>query len=290
MRVLAEWLDSTRRERGVVLMGVLNTTPDSFFDGGRYTDEGAARAQVDRLVEEGADIIDIGAESSRPGATPVPPAEQIARMSAALEHALKRDLVVSVDTTSPEVADHALSRGARLVNDVSCLANPELAAVTARHGATLVIMHCRGSMQEQPGFSVYPDDGYVDVVTEVRAELRDARSRAAAAGLAPEHVWLDPGLGFKKNARQSFELLSRLSELGRDGAPLVVGPSRKSFLATVDGAPPAERLGGTIAACLLAAERGAAVLRVHDVRAVRQALGVVRLARASGPVLEARHA
>lgn len=290
MRVLAEWLDSTRRERGVVLMGVLNTTPDSFFDGGRYTDEAAARAQVDRLVEEGADIIDIGAESSRPGATPVPPAEQIARMSAALEHALARELVVSVDTTSPEVADHALSRGARLVNDVSCLANPELAAVTARHDGTLVIMHCRGSMQEQPGFSVYPDDGYVDVVSEVRAELRDARSRAAAAGLAPEHVWLDPGLGFKKNARQSFELLSRLAELGRDGAPLVVGPSRKSFLASVDGAPPAERLGGTIAACLLAAERGAAVLRVHDVRAVRQALGVVRLARASGPVLEARHA
>jgi dihydropteroate synthase len=290
VRVLAEWLDSTRRERGAVLMGVLNTTPDSFFDGGRYTDEGAARAQVDRLVDEGADIIDIGAESSRPGATPVSPAEQIARMSAALEHALNRDLVVSVDTTSPEVADHALSRGARLVNDVSCLARPELAAVAARHGGTLVIMHCRGSMQEQAGFSVYPDDGYVDVVSEVRAELRAARSRAAAAGLASEHVWLDPGLGFKKNARQSFELLSRLAELGRDGAPLVVGPSRKSFLATVDGAPPAERLGGTIAACLLAAERGAAVLRVHDVAAVRQALGVARLARPSAPALEARHA
>jgi dihydropteroate synthase len=290
VRVLAEWLYSTRRERGVVLMGVLNTTPDSFFDGGRYTDEGAARAQVDRLAAEGADIIDIGAESSRPGATKVPPAEQIARMSAALEHAVKRDLVVSVDTTSPEVAEHALSRGAQLVNDVSCLARPELAVVAARHGGTLVLMHCRGTMQEQAGFSVYPDDGYADVVSEVRSELRDARARAVAQGLPEDQVWLDPGLGFKKNARQSFELLARLPELATEGAPLVVGPSRKSFLAVVDGAPPAERLGGTIAACLLAVERGAAVLRVHDVAAVRQALGVTRLARPAAPAAEAQHA
>jgi dihydropteroate synthase len=211
-------------------------------------------------------------------------------MSAALEHAVNQGLVVSVDTTSPEVAEHALSRGAHLVNDVSCLARPELAAVTARHGGTLVLMHCRGNMEEQPGFSVYPDDGYVDVVAEVGAELRDARERAKAAGLEPGRVWLDPGLGFKKNARQSFELLSRLSELGGEGAPLVVGPSRKSFLAAVDGAPPAERLGGTIAACLLAVERGAAVLRVHDVGAVRQALGVSRLASPPTPVPEAPHA
>jgi dihydropteroate synthase len=289
VRVLAEWLHSTRRERGVVLMGVLNTTPDSFFDGGRYTDAGAARAQVDRLAAEGADIVDIGAESSRPGAAPVSPAEQIARMSAALEHAVMRGLVVSVDTTSPEVAEHALTRGACLVNDVSCLARPELAAVTARHGGTLVIMHCRGSMQDQPGFSVYPDDGYGDVVSDVGSELRDARARAIEQGLPRERVWLDPGLGFKKNARQSFELLSRLPELATDGAPLVVGPSRKSFLA-FDGAPPAERLGGTIAACLLAVERGAAVLRVHDVAAVRQAVGVMRLARPRPSAAEARHA
>lgn len=290
MRVLAEWLDSTRRERGAVLMGVLNTTPDSFFDGGRYTNDAAARDHVDRLAAEGADIVDIGAESSRPGARPVPAAEQIARLGAALDHAVKKGLVVSVDTTSPEVADQALTRGARLVNDVSCLARPELAAVTARHGATLVLMHCRGSMEEQPGFSVYPDDGYADVVSEVRAELSDARTRAGAAGLEPSQIWLDPGLGFKKNARQSFELLSRLAELACDGAPLVVGPSRKSFLASVDGAPPAERLGGTIAACLLAVEHGASVLRVHDVAAVRQALGVARLARTAAPVLEAQHA
>jgi dihydropteroate synthase len=290
VRVLARWLDSTRRERGAVLMGVLNTTPDSFFDGGRYSDEHAARAHVDRLAAEGADIIDIGAESSRPGALPVPPAEQIARMSAALEHAVNRGLVVSVDTTSPEVAEYALARGAHLVNDVSCLADPELAAVTARHDGTLVIMHCRGGMQDQAGFSAYPEDGYTDVVAEVRAELRDARDRAVAAGLDPSRIWLDPGLGFKKNARQSFELLAHLPELVREAAPLVVGPSRKSFLAAADGAPPADRLGGTIAACLLAAERGAAVLRVHDVAPVRQALGVARLARPSASPLEVSHA
>jgi len=289
VRVLAEWLTSTRRERGAVLMGVLNTTPDSFFDGGRYESARAAESQVDRLLSEGADIVDIGAESSRPGAEPVAAATQIDRMAAALRHALGRGALVSVDTTSPEVAAHALSVGARIVNDVSCLADAELAAVTAKHGAALIVMHTRGTMRDQPGFSAYPEDGYTDVVSEVRAELSAARDRAVERGVELENVWLDPGLGFKKSARQSFELLSRLPELERDGAPLVVGPSRKSFLAAVDGAPPEGRLGGTVAACLLAAERGAAVLRVHDVAAVRQALGVLRLAK---PVakLEVHHA
>lgn len=260
-------------------MGVLNVTPDSFFDGGRYASPESARAQVDRLIAEGADILDIGAESSRPGAEPVPAAEQIDRLDASLRHAVSRGAVVSIDTTSPEVAERALALGARMVNDVSCLADPELASVTARAGATLVLMHARGPMSAQRGFSQYPDAGYADVTREVRAEWRSARDRAVNAGLAPEDVWLDPGLGFAKNARQSFELLARLDELAEEGVPVVVGPSRKSFIAAVDGAPAEERLGGTIAACLLAAERGARVLRVHDVRAVRQAFGVARLAR-----------
>jgi dihydropteroate synthase len=291
VRGLAEWLDRTRRERGVVLMGVLNATPDSFFDGGRYEGARAAEAHVDRLVAGGAQIIDIGAESSRPGAEPVAPEVQIERMGPALQHAVKKGVLVSVDTTSAEVAEHALGRGARIVNDVSCLADPGLATVVARHEASLVVMHSRGSMREQPGFSAYPDDGYADVVRDVRAELGDARERAVRAGVDPCEVWLDPGLGFKKNARQSLELIARLSELAQDGSPIVVGPSRKSFIAAVDGASPEDRLGGTIAACLLAAERGAAILRVHDVAAVRQALGVERLARRSGERgEEARHA
>lgn len=265
-------------------MGVLNVTPDSFFDGGRYVDAEAARQRVDRLLDEGAAIIDLGAESSRPGAVAIPAATQIDRLSVALEHAVSRGATVSIDTTSPEVADHALRRGARLLNDVSCLADPELADAAARHRATLVLMHARGALGTMSGFSDYPDAGYADVVRDVRAEWRAARDRATARGLAPEDVWLDPGIGFAKNARQSFELLARLEELTSEGVPLVVGPSRKSFIAAVDGAVADERIGGTIAACLLAAERGARVLRVHDVKDVNQALGVARLARqASSP-------
>ncbi|HEX6277595.1 MAG TPA: dihydropteroate synthase [Polyangiaceae bacterium] len=279
MGVPSEWLDQACRDRGVALMGVLNVTPDSFFDGGRYVEAEAARQRVDRLLAEGAAIIDIGAESSRPGATPVPPDRQLERVEPALKYAVSRGAMVSIDTTSPEVADEALRLGARFVNDVSCLSDAALAATAARHGATLVLMHSRGALGAMKSYSDYPDGGYADVVDDVRAEWRAARDRAAAEGLAPRDVWLDPGIGFAKNARQSFELLGRLEELTGEGVPVVVGPSRKSFISAVDGAVADERLGGTIAACLLAAERGARVLRVHDVKAVGQALGVVRRAR-----------
>jgi dihydropteroate synthase len=262
-------------------MGVLNVTPDSFFDGGRYVEAEASRQRVDRLLADGASIIDLGAESSRPGAAPVLAATQMDRLDTALKYAVARGALVSIDTTSPEVADHALRLGARMLNDVSCLADAELATTAARHGATLVLMHARGAIGTMKGYSEYPDAGYADVVNDVRAEWRAARDRATARGLAPEDVWLDPGIGFAKNARQSFELLARLGELTDEGVPVVVGPSRKSFIAAVDGAVADERLGGTIAACLLAAERGARVLRVHDVQAVGQALGVARRTRAA---------
>jgi dihydropteroate synthase len=276
-----EWLDKACRDRGVALMGVLNVTPDSFFDGGRYIEAEAARQRIDRLLAEGAAIVDVGAESSRPGAAPIAAGAQIDRLSAALSYAVSRGAMVSIDTTSAEVADHALAAGARIVNDVSCLADAALADVAARRGATLVLMHARGSLGVMKGFSDYPDAGYGDVVLDVLSEWRKARDRATARGLPPADVWLDPGIGFAKNARQSFELLGRLGELASEGVPVVVGPSRKSFIAAVDGAVADERLGGTIAACLLAAERGARVLRVHDVAAVGQALGVARLARSA---------
>jgi len=271
-------------------MGVLNVTPDSFYDGGRYATEAAQRAQIDRMRGEGASIIDIGAESSRPGAEAVPAAVQLDRMAAALKHAVASGALVSVDTTSPEVAARALELGARIVNDVSCLADVELARVTARAGGTLLVMHARGPMSRQAGFSQYPEDGYGDVVADVLREWRAARERAVSAGLAPGDVWLDPGLGFANNARQSFELLARLGELLAEGAPLVVGASRKSFIASLDGSAPEERIGGSIAAGLVAVERGAAVLRVHDVLAQRQALDVARRARLPRPRAEARHA
>lgn len=259
-------------ERGAALMGVLNVTPDSFYDGGRYLAESAAARRVAELVEQGADIVDIGGESTRPGAEPIPAAEQIARIEPAVRRAVQDGVVVSIDTSSAEVAERMLELGAQIINDVSCLSDPLLARTVARHSATLILMHSRGAMKDMKGFSQYPDDGYADVVENVLREWRAAQSRALSAGLARADVWLDPGIGFAKNASQSWELLRRLPELAAEGVPIVVGPSRKSFIGSLDGSRPEDRLGGTIAACLLSVQRGAHVLRVHDVASVRQAL------------------
>ena len=254
-------------------MGVLNVTPDSFFDGGRYDAASRAAQRIDELLAQGADLLDLGGESTRPGAASIPAAEQVARLEPALRHALKSNALVSVDTTSPEVARFALGLGAQLINDVSCLADAELARVCAEHHAPLILMHARGPAASMAGFSVYPDSGYEDVVSDVRREWRAARERAVAAGMAGDDVYFDPGLGFAKNANQSYALLARLGEFQSEGV-IVVGPSRKSFIAAVDGTPPEQRLGGSVAASMLAAARGAAIVRVHDVREVRQALHV----------------
>lgn len=275
--------------RGTALMAVLNATPDSFYDGGLYTSDERVRARIDQLLADGADLLDIGGESSRPTAKPVPAAEQLARIEPAVRYALARRAVVSIDTTDPLVAERMLTLGAHLINDISCLANPELARVCAAHGATLVLMHARGPMHDMAGFSRYPDDAYGDVVTDVLGEWRAARDRAVGQGLRREQVWLDPGLGFAKNARHSFDLLRGLRRLCGEGVPVVVGASRKSFISAVDDVPPEKRLGGSIAAALLAAERGASVLRVHDVHDVHQALLVSREIRRAPPS-EAAHA
>jgi dihydropteroate synthase len=260
-------------------MGVLNITPDSFFDGGRYTDVGAATVRMDQLVDEGADIVDVGAESSRPGATTVEPSEQIARLEPVVKYAVQEArALVSIDTTSPEVADRMLQLGAHAINDVSCVENTELARVAAQHQAALIIMHTRGDLGSMSGFSEYPDDAYQDVVADTLADWTEARDRAVSAGVSADAVFLDPGIGFAKNARQSFSILRRLGEYRRSGARIVVGPSRKSFIAAVDPSPPDGRLGGTVAACLLCFQRGAAVLRVHDVGAIRQAVAVASAA------------
>ena len=259
-------------------MGVVNATPDSFYPAGRSESQAAARQRVDQLRDEGAEFVDIGGESSRPGAAAVPADEQLARIEPAVSYAVASgQLQVSVDTTNPRVAERMLAIGAAYVNDVSCLADVDLARVTAQAGATLILMHTRGGLGSMAGFSHYPDDAYEDVVADVRREWCAARDRAVAAGLPREKVWFDPGIGFGKNARQSFELLRRLAELRSLGVPMVVGVSRKSFIRAVDDAGPEERLGGTIAACLWCAAQGADVLRVHDVRAVRQALSVNEL-------------
>lgn len=273
-------LASVQSRRGALLMGVVNATPDSFYASGRSPSVEAACARIDQLVAEGAEIADVGGESSRPGAEPVPATEQLARIEPILAHALaSSSLLVSIDTTDAEVARRGLEMGAGLVNDVSCLADLELARVTAHFGAGLVLMHTRGSLGSMAGFSDYPDDGYADVVREVRDEWCQARDRAVQAGVPRALVWFDPGIGFGKNARQSLELLRRLNEFSDLGVPMVVGASRKSFIRAVDDVAPEERLGGTIAACLWAAAQGARVLRVHDVRAVRQSLAMAAALR-----------
>jgi len=255
-------------------MGVCNVTPDSFSDGGLYFSPESARARIDELISEGADIIDVGGESTRPGADAVLAGEQIVRVLAAVRHAAGRGACVSVDTASPEVAAAALEAGACAVNDVSCLRDPRLADVVAREGAALVLMHTRGTPSDMAGFSRYPDGGYRDLVEDVCAEWQEASARALERGVSPDAIVMDPGLGFAKNARQSAELLKRLAEVVRLVAvPVAIGASRKSFLTAIDpSAAPRERLGASVAAAIHAARAGAAVLRVHDVRATRQAI------------------
>jgi dihydropteroate synthase len=261
-------------------MGVVNTTPDSFSDGGRYLAPDAAIEKVDRLAAAGSDFIDIGGESTRPGAAAVPADEQLRRIEPALRHAVDHtDCAVSVDTTLAAVAEQALEWGADVINDISCLSEPSLASAAAKHGAALVIMHSRGAMSGMKGYSTWPDDDYQDIVRDVLRDWMPARERAVDLGVASDEIYFDPGLGFAKNARQSMEVVARLDEFASAGAPLLVGPSRKSFIGAVDGSEPGDRLGGTIAACLECVKRGAAVLRVHDVQPVRQAILLARALR-----------
>jgi dihydropteroate synthase len=271
-------LDRGRDTRGVALMGVCNVTPDSFSDGGRYLEPRAARARVDELVEQGADLIDIGGESTRPGALAVPASEQLARVLDVVRYAASLGACVSIDTASADVADACLEAGASAVNDVSCLRDDALACVVAARGAALVLMHARGTQDKMRGFSQYPESGYGDLLHDVMDEWGAAAERAGAAGVTRDALAMDPGLGFAKNARQSAELLSRLGEIvSALDVPVVVGASRKSFLTLVDPeAPPGDRLGASIAAALHAARAGASILRVHDVRATRQAIDLAR--------------
>ncbi len=255
-------------------MGVLNVTPDSFSDGGRWLDADAAVAHGLRMVAEGADVVDVGGESTRPGADPVPVDEELRRVLPVVQE-LAPHVRVSIDTRKAEVAEAALEAGATLVNDVSA----SLAPVARAAGAGWVAMHMQGdprTMQHAPA--------YADVVTEVRDFLVD---RASTAGV--DEVWVDPGIGFGKTAEHNLALLRGLPELARLGYPVLVGASRKHFigLLTREGAAdvpsPQDRLEGTLAAHLAARERGASIIRAHDVRAHRRAFAVADAIRGEGP-------
>lgn len=264
----------------VQLMGIVNRTPDSFSDGGRFINDDAAQQRVDQLISAGAEVVDVGAESTRPGAALVGAEQQIARLGSIFSYIAARGACASVDTTLPEVAAFALKQGARMVNSVSLDAAAELGALAARYDAELVLMHSRGSMDTMGGFSSYREDGYADVVHDVVAEWRPAATAAMQAGLRTDQLIFDPGLGFMKSAKQSLALCARLPELRAAVAShrILMGPSRKSYLAPAstgagNASPSAtDRLGASVAAALDCAAHGADILRVHDVHEVAQAL------------------
>jgi dihydropteroate synthase len=261
-----------------IIFGILNVTPDSFSDGGRYTSAEAALAHAESLLGDGATMIDVGGESTRPGRTEsVAAAEELRRVVPVIEALVRRhpDLLISVDTVKAEVAGAALDAGAAIVNDVSAFRlDPAMAGVAARSGAGVILMHSRGGLLE---ISSYDHADYAgDVVGGVIAELRESLTAATAAGVEADAIVLDPGLGFSKTVEQSVELFDQLGALQALGRPVLVGPSRKRFLGAVTGLPVEERDRATAAACALAWERGARLFRVHAVAAAREALGLAR--------------
>ena len=253
-------------------MGVVNVTPDSFSDGGLYLDADAAVEHGLRLLDEGADVLDVGGESTRPGAEPVGEAEERQRVLSVVERlAQGAGARVSIDTTKPAVARAALDAGATIVNDVSALRfAPGMAAVVAEASAGCCLMHMLGEPR-----TMQQDPRYDDVVSDVKAFLEERLAFAVSEGIDEERVWLDPGIGFGKTVEHNLELLRRLGEIVAIGRPVVVGTSRKSFLGKLAGGrDEGERLPGTIATNVLALERGASVFRVHDVAQNADALAV----------------
>jgi dihydropteroate synthase len=249
-----------------LVMGILNVTPDSFSDGGQFLDPVVAIAHAAEMADAGADILDIGAESTRPygGATPVSADDEKARLAPVLPAVIELGLPVSIDTIKAPIAAWALDQGASIVNDVWGLQrDPDMAPLIAERGVPVVVMHNRETV-----------DATIDIVADVIAFLSRSLEIAARAGIARENIVLDPGIGFGKTPEQSIACIARLSEFKHFGLPLLVGASRKRFISTVTPSAPTSRIGGSISAHLLAVEKGAAIVRVHDVKETVQALRV----------------
>lgn len=269
-------------------MGIVNVTPDSFSDGGEYLRPEAAIEHGLALEAAGADILDIGGESTRPGAAAVSVEEELARVIPVIEGLLAAGTTsqVSIDTSKAAVADQALMTGATRVNDVTALSDPEMARACVDGEASLVLMHMKGTPR-----TMQDDPTYGDVVSEVRDYLAEAVEHAVREGVPEEMILVDPGIGFGKTVEHNLELIGHLGELRRIGRPIVVGASRKRFIGTITGRDVGERLGGSIAAAVLALARGADVLRVHDVEETRDAILLAesilgtREWRTAGPVV-----
>ncbi len=265
------------------LMGVVNVTPDSFSDGGRFFDTRAAVDRCRRLADDGADILDVGGESTRPGAADVAADEEVRRVVPVIEAAASQlDVPISVDTSKADVARAALEAGAAMINDVTAGSDPGMFALAAERGVPIVLMHMKGTprtMQKTPR--------YDDVVGEIARFLAARVNDAAGAGVPAERVIVDPGIGFGKTVEHNYEILARLGELGALGCPLLVGPSRKSFIGATLGVEAGERLLGTAAAVAACVLGGAHIVRVHDVAEMRQVCDIVDAVRRAS---EGRHA
>ncbi len=258
----------------VLVMGILNVTPDSFSDGGHFLDPQRALAHVERMVSEGADLVDIGAESTRPGSREIDEQEELRRLKPVLEVIGKRATIpLSIDTRKAGVAERAIDWGAVIINDISALEHdPRMGAVIARTKAGLVLMHMRGTPQTMQQYCHYDN-----VVEEVREYLGRRLDHAEGIGISREHMLIDPGIGFAKNEQQNLSLLKGLGSLQQLGRPVLVGVSNKSFIGTVTGQPVEQRIMGTAAAVTAAVLSGAGIVRVHDVGSIRE---VVRTSEA----------
>jgi len=261
-------------------MGIVNCTPDSFSDGGRFLREADAVAEAERHLEAGAEIVDIGGESTRPGAKPVAADDECRRVLPVIGELRRRhpNAVISIDTTKVAVAAAALAAGADVVNDVSAAAESGMLELVAGRGAGVVLMHRRGTPA-----TMQQDTRYDDVVAEVHAYLRGRAAAAVDAGIPAHRVWLDPGIGFGKDDAGNLALLAALPELAACGHPVVVGPSRKSFIGRLTGAPPEDRLGGTLGSLVAAVGVDRLVVRVHEPAPTIQFLDIAaRLSRLAG--------
>jgi len=262
----------SQKSNKTLLMGVLNVTPDSFSDGGRFFDKDKAIARALEMEEEGADIIDVGGESTRPGAKPVNQDEELDRVVPVIRSIRKvSGITISVDTRNAVVAEAAIKAGAGIINDVSGLHNDRnMAGVAAKYGCRLVVMHMKGEPE-----NMQDDPRYTDIIAEISASLKGSVDIAAKAGVLKENIIIDPGIGFGKTVEHNLEILRRLGEFLTLGFPICVGTSRKSFLGYILGADDAkDRLIGTIATCVIAVMNGAGILRVHDVKEVREAIAI----------------